>query len=246
MKPAVRRILVGGAAACAAFLASAAAPAASQVMFAQGGAMYRMNVVSVRDIPFRTVVRQQYDYSCGSAAVATLLTYHYGYKVSEGEVFKAMYDTGDKEKIKSVGFSLLDMKRYLDSRGLSADGYRATFEQLAEADVPAILVVKTGTYRHFVVLKGVKDGKVLIGDPALGLRRYTRDEFLEMWNGVVFAVNAKPGLDVAYNQQDEWRPWAIAPLDEALRADVSVSSFTRELPPIYQITDRISLDPIFQ
>jgi hypothetical protein len=28
--------------------------------------------------------------------------------------------------------------------------------------------------------------------------------------------------------------------------DRSLSSFTRELPPIYQITDVISLDPIFR
>ena len=222
------------------------APAGAQVMFGQGGATYRLDVMTVRDIPFRSVVRQQYDYSCGSAAVATLLTYHYGTQVSEGQVFKAMYEKGDHEKIKAVGFSLLDMKRYLDGRGLTADGYRATYEQLAEANVPAILVVKTGSYRHFVVMKGITGDRVLIGDPALGLRRYTRDEFMQMWNGIVFAIHAKPGVSSTFNLAEEWRPWAIAPLDEAMQAEISISSFTRELPPIYQITDRISLDPIFQ
>ena len=232
-------------AAIAALLACAASPAVGQVMVADG-ALYRMNVISVRDIPFRTVVRQQYDYSCGSAALATLLSYHYGVKVSEGEVFKAMYESGDHDKIKSVGFSLLDMKRYLDSRGLPSDGYRATFEQLEAANVPAILVVKTGTYRHFVVLKGVTDDKVLIGDPALGLRRYSRAEFMAMWNGIAFAIHARPGTTIAFNQAEEWRPWAVAPLDDVVQSELSISSFTRELPPIYQVTDRISLDPIFQ
>lgn len=233
-------------AAAAALAVGAAAPAQSQAMFATGGVVYQANVMSVRDIPFRSVVRQQYDYSCGSAALATLLSYHYGSKISEGEVFKAMWDAGDHDKIKAVGFSLLDMKRYLEARGLSSDGYRATYEQLAEAQVPAILVVKTGSYRHFVVMKGIKGNTVLIGDPALGLRKYDRAEFMKMWNGIVFAIHAKPGLTASFNLASEWRPWSVAPLDEAMQADISVSSFTRELPPIYQITDRISLDPIFQ
>ena len=49
----------------------AGGPAAAQVAIVEGGANYSLNVISMRDIPFRTVVRQQYDYSCGSAALAT-------------------------------------------------------------------------------------------------------------------------------------------------------------------------------
>ena len=92
-------------------------PALAQVSFHGEGAGASVKVTSWRDIPFRTVVRQQYDFSCGSAAVATLLTYQYGRKVSEAEVFKAMYAVGDQEKIQKVGFSMLDMKRYLDEHG---------------------------------------------------------------------------------------------------------------------------------
>ena len=35
------------------------------------------------------VVKQQRDYSCGAAAVATLLTYHWGREVSESDVLNA-------------------------------------------------------------------------------------------------------------------------------------------------------------
>ncbi|WP_204283799.1 C39 family peptidase, partial [Klebsiella pneumoniae] len=69
---------------------------------------------------FRTVVRQQYDYSCGSAAVATLLRYHYGRPTVESDVFSAMWRSGDQAQIKRAGFSMLDMKRYLDSQGYMA------------------------------------------------------------------------------------------------------------------------------
>lgn len=236
-------ILAGPLAAALALLPNA--PANAQVAIVEGGANYSLNVISMRDIPFRTVVRQQYDYSCGSAALATLLSYHYGLRVNEGQIFKSMYEHGDQAKIREVGFSLLDMKRYLESHGLAADGYRANFDQLAAAKAPALLVVRTGTYRHFVVLKGVRDGKVLIGDPALGLKIYDREEFMQMWNGIAFAIHDSSTRDPSYNREEEWRPWAIAPLGMPLD-DRSLSSFTRELPPIYQITDIISLDPIFR
>ncbi|MBP2157857.1 MULTISPECIES: C39 family peptidase [Asticcacaulis] len=207
----------------------------AQAMLADGGIHFNVPVVSMADIPFRTVVRQQYDYSCGSAALATLLHYHYDLPVTEGEVFKAMYAVGDKDRIRKVGFSLLDIKKYLASHGLEADGYRATFEQLAKVNRPAIAVVTVGTYRHFVVIKGVRDGRVLVGDPALGLKTYTKAEFAAMWNGVIFAVHASNRTKAAYNRDEEWTPYAIAPLGSPLTDD-SLSGFTRELPPIYQVS----------
>src|SRR3546814_13412897 len=62
------------------------------------------------DIPFRSVIRQRYDFSCGSAALATLLTYHYGAPTSEAMPFRAMWEKGDREAIRKVGFSMLDMR----------------------------------------------------------------------------------------------------------------------------------------
>ena len=65
------RFLRGGAALAALGLACLAAPAHAQVRtHGEFGGSYTIGVTSWRDIPFRTVVRQQYDYSCGSAAVA--------------------------------------------------------------------------------------------------------------------------------------------------------------------------------
>src|SRR5690606_40798166 len=56
------------------------------------------------------------DFSCGSAATATLLTYQYGHPVTELEVFRQMYAQGDQARIRKEGFSLLDMRRYLQSQ----------------------------------------------------------------------------------------------------------------------------------
>lgn len=217
----------------------AAGPATADVMLSGGPAPARVAVTSYRDMPYRSVVRQHYDFSCGSAALATLLRHHYGVAVDEAQVFRAMYEAGDKAVIEKVGFSLLDMQAYLAARGVRADGYRMTLDELAAARAPAILMMDTGGYRHFVVLKGVRPGQVLIGDPALGLKVYSRDAFTAQWNGVVFMLH-EPAL--RFDVAGDWSPRPKGPADAVLTAR-SLAELTRELPPLYQVTTRFSLDP---
>ena len=90
----------------------------------ESGGDFSVSVLSWWEIPFRTVVRQRYDFSCGSAAVATILTHHYGRPTGEQEPFKAMWAKGDKELIRKVGFSMFDMKNYLTDLGYTTEGFR--------------------------------------------------------------------------------------------------------------------------
>jgi predicted double-glycine peptidase len=216
----------------------AAAPASAKVDVTASGETYGLQVMNWRDIPFRTIVRQQYDYSCGSAALATLLRYHYGRHVTEADVFKEMYAHGDQAKIQKVGFSLLDMKHYLDNVGLQADGYKLTLAELAASDRPSIAVMKIGPYRHFVVIKGINGGKVLVGDPALGLKTYALKDFAAQWDGIVFAIHDEGAVKGAFNQVAEWRPWSTAPLGPAI-SDDTLSRLTWQMAPIYQLSLRI-------
>ena len=81
------------------------------------GGVSNVTTRTIQEAKFAQVVRQQYDFSCGSAALATLLTFHYDRQTKEQDAFSAMYAAGDKEKIAAAGFSLLDMKTYpIDSR----------------------------------------------------------------------------------------------------------------------------------
>lgn len=186
---------------------------------------------SLQEAKYSQVVRQQYDFSCGSAALATLLTFHYGRETEEQDAFSAMYAAGDKEKIAAAGFSLLDMKTYLESIGYIADGYQASLKTLESAAVPAIALINYRGYRHFVVVKGIVDGNVLIGDPALGIKRMSRGEFEELWdNGVLFIIKNNPEIGRQhFNQSDEWKLLARAPLGTALSSD-SLAQLTVGLP----------------
>lgn len=203
------------------------------------GTVWLPDSVGIANVPTRTlqeakfsqVVRQQYDFSCGSAALATLLTFHYDRDTDEQAAFGAMYAAGDKEKIATAGFSLLDMKTYLESIGYSADGYQASLDTLENAAVPAIALINYRGYRHFVVVKGIKNGEVLIGDPALGIKYMSRGEFESLWdNGVLFIIKNRPELGRQYfNQPTEWSLLARAPIGAALSSD-SLAQLTVTLP----------------
>src|SRR5690606_38844520 len=116
------------------------------------GGNLEVPVVSYKESRFQTVLKQQHDFSCGSAALASLLTFHYGDQVSEQDVFQAMYESGDQERIRQQGFTLLDMKKFLETRGYKADGFRIPLGPLAaKAGVPAIALINPKGYRHFVI-----------------------------------------------------------------------------------------------
>lgn len=183
---------------------------------------YRVPVASMLARKFNTVVRQQYDFSCGSAALATLLRYHYDRTTDEAAVFTGMWRGGDQPRIRQVGFSLLDMKRYLGESGLAADGYRVSLDAIAKRGLPGIALVSIKGYHHFVVVKGVTPGDVLVGDPSLGLRRVPRAEFQAAWNGVFFVLNTETARGVAnFNGPRQWSAIARSPLDAPFLSPVS-------------------------
>jgi predicted double-glycine peptidase len=199
-----------------------------QVPVILGGPAH-LNVVSIKEARFQTVIKQQFDFSCGSAALATLLTYHYEHPVDEMAVFTAMYERGDQARIRRSGFSLLDMKIYLENHGFRADGFELDLDRLHKASVPAIVLINTNGYRHFVLIKGIEGNEVVVGDPALGVRVIDRATFETMWNGVAFVVRNNAGMGRKYfNQDKDWKVRVKAPFGSALSRQ-SLSNFTVHL-----------------
>lgn len=165
---------------------------------------------------FRRTWHQQYDFSCGSAALATLLTFHYDQPVNETVVFQAMFAAGDQAQIRSKGFSMLDMKRFLEARGYTADGVRVPLDTLAKVGIPAIVLIADRGYRHFVVLKGVRRQRVLIGDPALGARVMSERDFEAARVGNLFFVIRSHRERAHFNSPDDWDSRLTAPLASAI------------------------------
>lgn len=193
----------------------------------QVGGAFSVKVRSLKEARFASTVRQQYDFSCGSAALTTLLTHHYGRPTTEQRVFDEMFALGDQAKIRREGFSLLDMKKYLEALGFEADGFEATLESLAEAAIPAIALINEAGYNHFVVIKGVQDGRVLIGDPSGGTRAMPVRRFDALRSNQILLVINNRQESARFNVASDWAAIPRAPI--AGRLD-SVASSALGLP----------------
>jgi predicted double-glycine peptidase len=147
-----------------------------------------VRIKSMRDLRYTNMVRQQRDFTCGAAALATVLQQMYGRATTEQEIIQDMLANTDANLVRERGFSLLDMKNYLERVGLRGRGYRIDGNTLLTLKIPVIALQTTRGYAHFVVVKRVDGDMVYIADPALGHRQMRLDEFVAGWNGIVFAV----------------------------------------------------------
>jgi len=153
------------------------------------GALYTGHVESMQEGRFRHLVRQHTDYSCGAAALATILRYAYNLEVDENTVIEGMMGVSDPTIVQQRGFSLLDIKRYVESLGMRGRGYRINEDRLRNLRVPGLVLMDVRGFRHFVVLKQVIGDRVELGDPILGNRNIPLSEFLQGWpSQAVFVV----------------------------------------------------------
>jgi predicted double-glycine peptidase len=149
---------------------------------------FHVKVMSLKEMRDSRVVKQEYDYSCGSAALATLLTFSYDIPTTEHQTFDDMWNVGDQSHIRQHGFSLLDMQKYLANRGLHGVGYKLPLSNLRRMHLPAIALVNINGYNHFIVVRGWKNNAAIVADPRLGLRRIPAEDFTQMWNGIIFVL----------------------------------------------------------
>jgi len=153
------------------------------------GALFSQRVESMQERKFRNLVRQHTDYSCGAAALATILRYAYNLEADEATVIEGMMGVSDPDLVHQRGFSLLDIKRYVESLGMRGRGYRVNEERLRSLRVPGLVLMDVRGFRHFVVLKQVRGDVVDLADPILGNRSIPVEEFLQSWpSRAVFIV----------------------------------------------------------
>jgi predicted double-glycine peptidase len=162
-------------------------------------------VRSLMEFRQRNIVLQQFDLSCGAAALATILRYQHGESVTErnvaiGLISRDIYvEDPDVIRVRG-GFSLLDMNRYTERLGYFGRALgNVTYDDLLDL-VPAIVPIRLHGYNHFVVFRGAFRDTVVLGDPAFGNRTMSRHRFIEAWieyadiGHVGFVVERKDGL----------------------------------------------------
>jgi predicted double-glycine peptidase len=173
----------------------------AQVLVNAGTARMEVQVTSLRAQRDSGVVKQGYDYSCGAASLATLLTYGLNDAVGEDALLRALIEPLSPDRLAALqknGLSLFDLQQLAQKRGHKAQGFRIHRDQLANLSYPVIVFIKPHGYQHFAVFKGLRGERVHIADPSLGNVRMPLYRFLDMWadksgHGVIFAVERADG-----------------------------------------------------
>lgn len=190
---------------------------------------YSVPVKSYKELVFGDVIRQKYDFSCGSAAVASLMNFHYQHPATEQQIFDAMYDKGNKELIRQHGFSLLDMKLYLQSVGLNAEGFQISLDKIRAIGVPGITLVNFDGYLHFVVIRGINNDNVILGDPSRGTMVMSINEFKQYYQGLVLLVRNEAKIGRAgFIRDNDFSVYQDSPLSTGVSRDsLGVFSITQ-------------------
>lgn len=172
--------------------------------------------VSWKDIRFQHVIPQKLDYSCGSAALATLLAGYWRddrFKREEDMVsrIKTLLTQTEIESAVKDGFSFLHLQRVCQALGYHAEAYvDVPSESFKKIDLPVIVRIKRGKDWHFVVANGLPDGRMLILDPALGNLVMSMSKFISMWDGRILEVQHTTMLQPAINPLTKLKGGIIA------------------------------------
>jgi len=130
-----------------------------------------------KDLRDSNIEKQDEDFSCGSASVATILRSFYGKDVYEKDILDEVIRVGDDG---TASFS--DLEKAVKKFGFKAVGLTLSFEKLKSIKIPAIVYLRYRDKDHFSVIRGVNEnGLVWLGDPSWGNRKFSESRFKSMW-----------------------------------------------------------------
>jgi ATP-binding cassette, subfamily B, bacterial len=107
------------------------------------------------------------------------------------------------------GVSFLGLSEAADSLGFRTIGVKIPFEMLNE-NVPLPCIVHW-RQKHFIVVYKIKNDKIWVADPGLGLIKYTQEEFVQNWAstitdgkpaGLVLIIEPTPALFENENERE--------------------------------------------
>jgi predicted double-glycine peptidase len=126
-------------------------------------------------------VRQSLDYSCGAAALATVLTHYYGKPVTERSLLDELLG-GRKERSlaspeSASGLSFDDLATLARGRGFLGLGASVSFADLERLRHPVIVALDLDGREHFSVLRRAGAHSVALADPSWGNREMLTETF---------------------------------------------------------------------
>jgi len=164
------------------------------IALSSGNVHFKKPVKTWKDFLEQNVVMQKFDYSCGAAALATLMQHYFKDDVTEREILEDIINQlkdNDINNRKEEGLSFLDLQKFAERRGYLAKGYYLKFSALPKLKGPVLVHLESSEYKHFAILRGVKEDRVFLADPSRGNIRMSIKEFAKEWSGNVFVLEKK-------------------------------------------------------
>lgn len=160
---------------------------------------FSRGVCSWQTLKNENIVMQQYDYSCGAAALSTILQYYWGDYLPEREIIQTIGELLTDEEWRDRfenGLAISDIRRAAVEQGYLSSIGTLDWQQLRDSRLPLIIPIRTRGYDHFVVYRGHDLDRVYLADPIRGNIRVPIDRFLSQWQQNAILVVVKPGEEL--------------------------------------------------
>ena len=128
------------------------------------------------------IVRQQGDFDCGPAALATMMAAHSDAHLDlKGLMARLSVSAAETARIREEGFSLEQLARLAQDAGANPQVVRVSAMSLATLRLPVLVYLQLPTGPHFSLLTGLAGHHVALADPSQGRLIWTREDFLIAW-----------------------------------------------------------------
>ena len=144
-----------------------------------------------------TLTRQQAGFDCGSAALATLLSFYTDRAVEPDDLVRSQSFTTDEwQRVRREGFSLSQLADMAAALKVKPSVTRLPSRALLSVPLPVLVYLRLPTGPHFSVLTGVAGQRVTLADPTQGALMWTLNQFLRAWapdgQGLLLSVKGAP------------------------------------------------------
>ena len=180
-------------------------------------------------------IQQHDETDCGAACLA-MITRFYGVPVGVARI-------RDMANTDQDGASMWSLAQAAEALGFHSRGLQLSYEALRGIQTPSIVL--WGGF-HYVVLYEAGETGVVVGDPEIGIRKLSLDEFRRSWNGRALELTATERLKGTPPIRQSYRRFlaVLQPyrtvIGEVLAASLLLNLFGLALPLFTQvIIDRV-------
>ena len=144
-----------------------------------------------------TLARQQAGFDCGSAALATLLSFYTDRAVEPDDLVRSRsFTTNEWQRVRREGFSLSQLADMAAALKVQPNVTRLPSRALSSVPLPVLVYLQLPTGPHFTVLTGIAGQRVTLADPTQGALMWTLTQFLRAWApdglGLLLSVTGVP------------------------------------------------------